>query len=52
MFWAVMLLCYLINIFGSRYLDLINTVCIYWTGASIIVLLIVLLRSAPPGGRP
>lgn len=29
-FWACMLLCYLINIFGSRYLDLINTLCIYW----------------------
>ncbi|CAJ2503382.1 Uu.00g107760.m01.CDS01 [Anthostomella pinea] len=47
MFWAVTLVCYAINIFGSRYLDLINTVCIYWTGASIIILLIVLLVMSP-----
>lgn len=47
MFWAVMLVCYLINIFGSKYLDLINTVCIYWTGASIIIFLVVLLVMSP-----
>ncbi|RYP44228.1 hypothetical protein DL768_009292 [Monosporascus sp. mg162] len=46
MFWAVMILCYLINIFGSKYLDLINTVCIYWTGASVIILLVTLLSMA------
>ncbi|KAI1101130.1 amino acid transporter [Jackrogersella minutella] len=47
MFWAVMLLCYLINVFFSKHLDLINTVCIYWTGASIIIFLIVLLVMSP-----
>ncbi|KAH9884419.1 gaba permease [Xylariomycetidae sp. FL2044] len=47
MFWAVMLLCYLVNVFGSRYLDLINTVCIYWTGASIFIIMIVILVMAP-----
>lgn len=47
MFWAVMLLCYLINIFGSKYLDLINTICIYWTGASIVIILIVVLVMSP-----
>ncbi|KAK6851203.1 amino acid permease-like protein [Apiospora arundinis] len=47
MFWAVTLLCYLINVFGSKYLDLINTVCIYWTGSSIIIILIVLLVMSP-----
>ncbi|KAJ9663867.1 hypothetical protein H2198_000627 [Neophaeococcomyces mojaviensis] len=46
-FWATMLLCYLINIFGARYLDFINKLCIYWTGASIIILLITLLVMAP-----
>lgn len=46
MFWAVMILCYLINIFGSRYLDLINTVCIYWTGASVIIILVTVLVMA------
>lgn len=47
MFWAVMLLCYAINIFGAKYLDLINKLCMFWTGASIIILLIVLLVMAP-----
>lgn len=46
-FWAAMLVCYLINIFGSRYLDQINTMCIYWTGASILIFLVVLLAMSP-----
>lgn len=45
MFWAVMLICLLINIFGARYLDLINKVCIYWTGASVLIILITLLTT-------
>ncbi|KAK8084735.1 GABA permease [Apiospora hydei] len=47
MFWAVTLLCYTINVFGAKHLDLINTVCIYWTGSSIVIILIVLLAMAP-----
>lgn len=46
MFWAVMLVCALVNIFGSRFLDLINKVCIYWTGASVIIIMITLLTMA------
>ncbi|KAK7751570.1 hypothetical protein SLS62_006520 [Diatrype stigma] len=46
MFWAVMVLCFLINVFGAPYLDLINTVCIYWTGASVIIILITVLAMA------
>ncbi|OBT75069.1 hypothetical protein VF21_06489 [Pseudogymnoascus sp. 05NY08] len=42
-FWAVMLVCTLVNAFGSRYLDQINKVCIYWTGISILILLVTLL---------
>ncbi|UNI22907.1 hypothetical protein JDV02_008751 [Purpureocillium takamizusanense] len=42
-FWAVMLVCALVNAFGSRYLDLINKICIYWTAASVLVILVVLL---------
>ncbi|KAL1306485.1 hypothetical protein AAFC00_005180 [Neodothiora populina] len=42
-FWAVMLVCMCINIFGAKYLDLINKVCIYWTGASVIIIMITLL---------
>jgi len=50
-FWAVMLVCFLINAFGSRYLDLINKVCIYWTAASVLILLVTLLSMARGGRR-
>ncbi|RMJ24341.1 permease [Aspergillus sp. HF37] len=43
MFWAVMLVCALINIFMSRYLHIINNVCIYWTSASVIIILVTVL---------
>ncbi|KAL1602597.1 hypothetical protein SLS60_006013 [Paraconiothyrium brasiliense] len=46
MFWAVMLVCMLTNIFGAKYLDLINKICIYWTAASVIIILITLLTMA------
>ncbi|KAI6780495.1 uncharacterized protein J7T54_000134 [Emericellopsis cladophorae] len=45
-FWAVMIVCALVNAFGSRYLDIINKVCIYWTGASVIIILVTLLVMA------
>lgn len=45
-FWAVMLVCALVNAFGSRYLDFINKLCIYWTGASVLIILITLLATA------
>lgn len=45
-FWAVMAVCALVNVFSSKQLDLINKVCIYWTGASVIIILIVLLTMA------
>ncbi|ORY18029.1 amino acid permease-like protein [Clohesyomyces aquaticus] len=46
MFWAVMLICMAVNIFGAKYLDLINKICIYWTASSVIIILIVLLSMA------
>lgn len=46
-FWCVTLVCYLINIFGVKYLDKINTLCVYWTGCSIIIIMIVILSMAP-----
>jgi amino acid permease (GABA permease) len=46
MFWAVMLVCASVNIFGSAYLDWINKICIYWTGASVLIILITLLSMA------
>ena len=46
MFWAVMLVCALVNIFGAAYLDWINQICIYWTAASVIIIMITLLTMA------
>ncbi|KAF2491774.1 amino acid permease-like protein [Lophium mytilinum] len=46
MFWAVMLVCMAVNIFGAKYLDLINKICIYWTSGSVIIILITLLSMA------
>ncbi|KAK5133367.1 hypothetical protein LTR08_007801 [Meristemomyces frigidus] len=46
-FWAIMLITFLINAFGSRYLDLINKVCIYWTAASVVIIMVTILAMAP-----
>jgi amino acid transporter len=32
-----------VNVLGARYLDLINKVCIYWTAASVIIIIITVL---------
>ncbi|KAI4662822.1 uncharacterized protein J4E92_006166 [Alternaria infectoria] len=45
-FWAVMLICMAINIFGAKHLDLINKICIYWTATSVVVIMVVLLTMA------
>lgn len=47
MFWAVMLICAGVNAFGSRYLDAINKLCIYWTAASVLIILVTVLAMAP-----
>jgi amino acid transporter len=36
----------LVNIFGAKYLDLINKVCIYWTSASVVIILVTVLSMA------
>nr|POE53308.1 amino-acid permease bat1 [Quercus suber] len=45
-FWAVMLVCFLINAFGAKYLDLINQICIYWTASSVVIIIVTLLAMA------
>ncbi len=42
-FWAVMLVAFATNVFGAKYLDLINQVCIYWTAASVIIIVVTVL---------
>lgn len=41
-----MLVCALVNIFGSRYLDLINKICISWTAASVVIIMVTILAMA------
>ena len=43
MFWAVLLVCALFNVFLSKYLDLLNKLCIFWTAASVVIILITVL---------
>ncbi|KAL4809401.1 amino acid/polyamine transporter I [Aspergillus unguis] len=47
MHWAVMLVCALVNVYGAKWLDFINKVCIVWTSASVLIILVVLLVMAP-----
>lgn len=51
MFWCVTLICALVNAFGAKYLDFFNQLCIYWTGAAIVIILITLLATAKVGRR-
>lgn len=46
MFWCVMLVCMLVNIFTAPYLDIINKICIYWTSSSVIIIMVTLLAMA------
>lgn len=46
MFWAVMVVAALVNIFMSRYLDQINKICMIWTSAAVIIILVTLLTTA------
>nr|POE84621.1 amino-acid permease bat1 [Quercus suber] len=45
-FWALMLVCFLINVFGAKYLDIINKICIYWTAASVVIIIVTVLAMA------
>ncbi|KAF9633953.1 Amino acid/polyamine transporter I [Lasiodiplodia theobromae] len=47
MFWAVMFVCFCVNVFGAKYLDLINKICVYWTAASVVIILVTVLAMAP-----
>ncbi|KIV86539.1 hypothetical protein PV11_02142 [Exophiala sideris] len=46
MFWFVMLLHALINIFLSKYLDFINKLAMYWIAGAVVIILIVTLSMA------
>ncbi|WVQ69053.1 uncharacterized protein L199_007265 [Kwoniella botswanensis] len=41
-YWGALLGSLLINIFCTKYLDKLNTICLYWTGASVIIIVTLL----------
>ena len=45
-FWGVMAVAVGINVFGKRWLDGFNKVCIVWTAASVVVIMVTLLVMA------
>lgn len=38
-----MAIAFSVNVFCAKYLDLINKICIYWTSASVIIIIVTLL---------
>jgi len=48
---ALLVISLLVNIFAAKYLDLINTICVYWTGASVLIISIIVLVMAKNGRR-
>ncbi|ORY75441.1 amino acid/polyamine transporter I [Protomyces lactucae-debilis] len=51
MYWAVLLIALAVNVFLAAYLEEINQICIYWTGASVIVIVVTILTMARGGRR-
>lgn len=45
-FWLIMAIVFSVNVFGAKYLDLINKVCIYWTGAAVVIIIVTILAMA------
>ncbi|BEJ15277.1 hypothetical protein CspHIS471_0410440 [Cutaneotrichosporon sp. HIS471] len=45
-YWASLLGALAINILYNRHLDKLNTICLYWTGASVIIIIVTLLTRA------
>ncbi|KAL1411736.1 hypothetical protein Q8F55_002702 [Vanrija albida] len=45
-YWGALLLSYCINIFFNDHLEKLNTVCLYWTGGAVIIIIVTLLARA------
>ncbi|KAF8575569.1 amino acid transporter [Ramaria rubella] len=48
-FWAVTLLTMSVCLFGNKFLPMIDTICAWWTGASILIILISVSARARQG---
>jgi amino acid transporter len=45
-FWALTLICVLINLAGTKILDKLNQICVYWTVGSVIIIMVTVLVMA------
>jgi len=45
-FWAPTLICVLINLAGTKILDKLNQICVYWTVGSVIIIMVTVLVMA------
>lgn len=45
-YWVSLALSLLINLYFNRHLDKLNTVCLYWTAGSVIIIIVTLLAMA------
>lgn len=45
-YWGALLVSLLCNIFFHKHLDKLNNICLWWTGASVIIIIVTLLAKA------
>jgi amino acid permease (GABA permease) len=50
-YWAVLLAALLTNILAAKHLHFINVFCVFWTVASVLIIIIVVLTMAKAGRR-
>jgi hypothetical protein len=43
MYWAVLFVASFTNILAVKYLNFIHTICIFWTDASVVIILVTVL---------
>lgn len=50
-YWGVLILSLLTNIFAAKYLNSLNTLCVIWTSASVLIIMITVLVMSQNGRR-
>ena len=50
-YWGVLIIALLTNIFAAKYLNSINRICVVWTSASVLIILITVLVMSKNGRR-
>jgi amino acid permease (GABA permease) len=50
-YWAMLLIALFTNIFAAKHLSFINTMCVFWTSASVVIILVTVLTMAKAGRR-